>query len=159
MSKHSKGELVDRVLLGVRRSHVDQDLFDDLAAERLGVNRTDLRVLDVLGQEGPLPAGDLAEQSGLSRPAMTASIDRLEAVGYVRRTHTDEDRRRVTIEVTPRVMALSGAIWGPLAIEAHEDLSRLTIAELKQLLDFLDRSARLSARHRERLLADSAAGD
>jgi DNA-binding MarR family transcriptional regulator len=43
---------------------------------------------------------ELAEREGLSRPRVTAAIDRLEALGFVRRTRSDVDRRRVELALT-----------------------------------------------------------
>ena len=59
----------------------------------LGLNRTDMRMLDFLGRTGdptsfegaPITAGDLARASGLTTGAVTAVVDRLEKGGWVRR--------------------------------------------------------------------------
>ncbi len=45
---------------------------------------------------------DLALREGVSAPAMSAHLDRLEAGGLVRRTRSLEDRRRVVLEVTEK---------------------------------------------------------
>jgi DNA-binding MarR family transcriptional regulator len=42
----------------------------------------------------------LAAREGVSPPRVTAAIDRLEALGLVRRARSTEDRRRVELEVT-----------------------------------------------------------
>ena len=97
----------------MRALQTDQELFDDLASEHLGVNRTDLRVMDVLSQQGPLTASVLAEASGLSRSALTAAIDRIEALDYVRRVRSAEDRREVRIELTETLHSAAAEIWGP----------------------------------------------
>jgi DNA-binding MarR family transcriptional regulator len=70
-------------------------------AERLGVNPTDHRCLDILDQRGPLTASALADALGLSRTATTAVIDRLEARRYVRRRRNRADRRQVLVTLTP----------------------------------------------------------
>ena len=41
------------------------DAFDDVVADRLGLNRTDLRCLDWLS-EGPMPIGQLSHATALS---------------------------------------------------------------------------------------------
>ena len=77
-----------------------EEAFDNLAAQRLGVNRTDLACLDVVQRRGPLTAGELARETGLTTGAVTAVIDRLEASGYARRTRDSHDRRKVLVSGT-----------------------------------------------------------
>jgi hypothetical protein len=66
----------------IRGYQRDTDAFDEAVAERLGVNRTDLRCLDVLvegaGQGRQLTPKELAEASQLSPSAITTVLDRLD---------------------------------------------------------------------------------
>ena len=73
-------------------------LFHQAVAERIGLNATDFKCLDVLAQTGPLTAGRLAELLGLTGGAITGVIDRLEATGFVQRERDPGDRRRVIIK-------------------------------------------------------------
>src|SRR3954451_11546977 len=75
--------------------------FDNLAARRLGVNVTDLDCLNVIERRGSLTAGELATEAGLTSGAITGVIDRLERAAFPRRTRDPDDRRRVTVAVTP----------------------------------------------------------
>jgi DNA-binding MarR family transcriptional regulator len=43
---------------------------------------------------------ELAEREGVSPPAMTAYVDRLQAAGLVGRRRSERDRRRVELELT-----------------------------------------------------------
>jgi DNA-binding MarR family transcriptional regulator len=153
-SKRGKAELIEEVASCVRRMQTDQDLFDDLAAARLGVNRTDLRVMDVVHREGSMPAGRLAELAGLSPPALTAAVDRLARAGYARRRRGGGDRRQVTIELTRKLERRAEEIWGPMGADARTEFGRWSVAELELILRFLQRSERISAEHRRRLTAE-----
>jgi DNA-binding MarR family transcriptional regulator len=119
----------------VRAGQVAVDLMDDAACHAMGINRTDGRCMDIIDREGPVPAGRLAEASGLTTAAVTAVIDRLAKAGYARRLDDANDRRRVLVELTPLARERAGVIWGPLA-ELHEALSRYTVEELTLLRDF-----------------------
>src|SRR5689334_17357061 len=77
------------------------DALDEAVAERLRLNRTDLRCLSVLARVGSTGAGALADATGLTRGAMTTALDRVEAAGYVRRIRDQRDRRAVRLELTP----------------------------------------------------------
>jgi DNA-binding MarR family transcriptional regulator len=89
------------------------DLANDLRPVLLRLNRHLRRELAPLGitagQAALLHAIDtgvavgvreLAERERLSRPRVTAAIDRLEAMGLVTRTRSEVDRRRVELAVT-----------------------------------------------------------
>lgn len=137
MSKQSKRDLIDEVGLLMRRTQAMQDLFDEVAAERLGLNRTDLRLLDILDTEGPMPSGKLADINRLSRPAMSAALDRLERSGYARRVRGTEDRRQVIVEVTPKLAERVTEIWGPMAEAGDRIFGRFTAAELETVARFM----------------------
>jgi DNA-binding MarR family transcriptional regulator len=74
-------------------------LFSHALATRIGLNPTDLEALEILMREGPLPAGRLAESTGLTTGAITGVIDRLEHRGFARRQPDPDDRRRVIVVV------------------------------------------------------------
>src|SRR5919109_442954 len=90
------------------------DAFDDMVAERLGLNRTDLRCLDWLF-DGPKSAGQLAAATGLSSAATTTLLDRLERRGLVQRVRDTADRRKVLVEMTELGWQQTGEFYGPLA--------------------------------------------
>lgn len=97
----SREQLAARRVTAALGSHqVASDIFDDTVADFLGVNRTDARCLDLIGREGRLTAGQLAQSSGLTTGAVTIVIDRLSSAGYVRRVRDPDDRRKVYVETT-----------------------------------------------------------
>jgi DNA-binding MarR family transcriptional regulator len=122
----------------IRREQVRTDAFDDAVASALGLNRSDLRCIDVLDQEGPLPAGRLAKAVGLSTAAITTAVDRLEARGFVVRRDDPADRRRVVIELTPKVPEAMWRFYAPLAKNAQILYDRFTDDELGLVLRFLE---------------------
>jgi hypothetical protein len=88
--------------------------FDEVAYEKLGINRTDGRCLDIVENQGPLTAGELAELSGLTTAAVTSVLDRLEQAGYARRVRSEPGQRQVMVELTPLMPSASrrsGARW------------------------------------------------
>ena len=84
---------------------------------------------------------------------MTAALDRLERAGYVRRVRGEADRRRVRVEVTPRALELTEAIWGPIGAEGVAQLRQMSVAELTFLRDFLRRGRELQEHHARRIAA------
>lgn len=146
-----KARLLRELSVAVAAAQEAVDAFDEAAAQRLALHRTDLRCLGVLDREGPMVASVLAGRVGLSRPAMTTALDRLTLAGYVRRVHDTEDRRRVLVEVTARARRVGRDIWGPLASEGLAHASRYSIEQLNTILDFLRADRELQERHAARL--------
>ena len=58
-------------------------------------------VLDHLDDVEPTPLFDLARHMGVTASTMSLTIDRLERTGYVLRTRSAVDRRRVDLLLTP----------------------------------------------------------
>jgi DNA-binding MarR family transcriptional regulator len=113
------------------------DGFDEVVAQYLGVNRTDLRGLDVLLEQGEATPGYLADALGLTTGSITAMVDRLEKLGYVERRPDPSDRRRVAVRPTPKVIALEGKIYGPWSEAGSRLLAGYSKAELELLIRVL----------------------
>ncbi len=73
-----------------------------LRERRIETNPAQGRVLYVLWQQGPMPIHELARRVGLGKSTLTSALDRLEAQGHVVRVRSAEDRRTITIELTPK---------------------------------------------------------
>lgn len=73
-----------------------------LRRERAGDNISDahLAVLASLLMNGRLAIGELAQREGVSAPSMSSTVDSLADAALVVRVPSDEDRRRVYIEIT-----------------------------------------------------------
>jgi DNA-binding MarR family transcriptional regulator len=140
-------------LVELFRKNGNQDrAFDHLAAERLGINDTDLDCINIIERRGGVTAGELADESGLTTGAVTGVIDRLERAGYARRSHDKADRRRVVVEVTPEFYERADRIWGPMAREWGERINnRFTSGQLDVVAEFLRTTTEIGRRHMERL--------
>ena len=68
----------------------------------------DLRIVDTLLRDGRAPAAQIAEQIGLSRPAVADRIEKLERQGVIRGTTAVVEPRSVGKEVTAFVAARGG---------------------------------------------------
>jgi|SRR5579862_4593511 DNA-binding MarR family transcriptional regulator len=135
----SREEKILRGLELIRRNQVLTQRLDEAAARYLGVNMTDARAIDIIDQAGRITAGDLARELRLSTGAVTTIVDRLEKVGYARRAADPEDRRRVLIEVTPKVQRMSEEIYGAVE-EIFEMTAGYTDKELDVFLRFHEQS-------------------
>jgi DNA-binding MarR family transcriptional regulator len=144
-------ELLGRLALAIRTSQNVSEAYDDRVAEILGINRTDLRCLDVLEQRGPMTAGQLADAMHLSTGAVTTLLDRLERVGYARRVRDTEDRRRVLVELAPEVRERSNEFYEPLFEGTVRLLEGRSDRELERMIDFLEQGTAMAEQELEKL--------
>lgn len=144
-------QLVADVIRLARAHEAANAAFDEVAREKLGINRTDLRCLNIVENEGPMNATRLAELSGLTTAAVTSVLDRLEKAGYARRVREATDRRQVIVELTPLLAERAGPIWGPLGEEARATLARMSVEDLEILTRFYRLSIELNEKHIDRV--------
>jgi DNA-binding MarR family transcriptional regulator len=111
--------------------------FDERVAEKLKLSRTDMRCLDLLDRLGPMTAGQLADESGLSTGAVTFLLDRLEEAGMVRRRRDTEDRRRVWVELMPSAQKRLLRMQAPIVEEMRAVTQRFKAEELAIVRDFM----------------------
>ena len=146
-------ELVLEVQAALRGLHAAVDTLSQTVADRLGVNRTDVRCIQMLGQFGPLTAGQLAEASGLTTGAVTTVIDRLEKTGFARRVRDEVDRRRIYVELTPSASQQMAAIYRDLLINSAAMMANYSDESLMLIRDFVHRGRDVTLEHVERVKA------
>jgi DNA-binding MarR family transcriptional regulator len=112
--------------------------LDQRAANRFGINRSDLRCLDVLRAVGPTTPTTLAGAVGMTTGGLSLALDRLEAAGYVTRRPNSNDRRSVIVEPTEYLAQVEAELFGPLGRRIGELIARYRDADLDVIRDFLD---------------------
>jgi DNA-binding MarR family transcriptional regulator len=149
----SKRKVFEELIYEVRRSQNATDRFDQAVADAIGINRTDLRCLDVIQREWPVPAGRLADQMGLTTGAITTVLDRLERAGYARRVRDPSDRRRVLVEPTLDALEGAGDLYAEHIAMSERTYKRHTEEELALLLEWVREGRELNEREAARLEA------
>ena len=154
MVRFSKEARIRALTVAVQELQDATDLIDEIAARRLGINRTDLRCLSRLSARGELTASELATAAGLTGGATTTVIDRLERSGLAMRVRDSKDRRRVRVRLTEQAERLADEIWGPIVTDARAELSKFTVSELELIESFLQSARDNQTRHAKRLLGE-----
>src|SRR5262245_23765113 len=154
-SRSNARAAVEDVQAELRGLSTEIDRLDGIAAERFGLNRTDLRALDLVRTAGAIAPTDLARALGFTTGGVTTVIDRLERAGYLRRTPDATDRRRVVLEATAKVGDREAVVFGPLVRETVEMIATFEADDLGTIAQFLRRSRDITAAHVERLLTES----
>ena len=130
-------EIIQAISENFREMSTETIMFHQAVADVLGLHITDHKCLDLIYHFGAMPAGRLAELTGLTTGAVTGIIDRLEEAGYVRRTNDPKDRRRTIVEPTRnrKLERKIEVIFMPLHKRMHKLLSSYSDSELAFLLD------------------------
>jgi DNA-binding MarR family transcriptional regulator len=79
-------ELSETLVQQIRELSAHTVIFHHFVGERLGLNPTDHKCLDIIIRGGkPITAGHLAEETDLTIGVVTGVMDRLEEAGFLRR--------------------------------------------------------------------------
>ena len=103
----------------------------------LTINAHERLALAHLWEYGPMTMSDLGARIPLSRAAVTALTDRLEALSYVQRTPDAHDRRRTVLSLTSRPVELISGMVGTWS----EDVARLEAGFTPDQLHAIERYA------------------
>lgn len=146
-------------LLAVRRNGSIIQLLGQVSAERIGINVTDLNCLNIVALTGPMTAGELARQTGLTTASITGVLDRLEEGGFIRRERDPKDRRRVIVNLNPGPgLRQIGPTFGPLVKAWRAAAAGYTDEELRLLLGFQRRFEDIVRGQLARLRGDLPSG-
>jgi DNA-binding MarR family transcriptional regulator len=115
------------------------DGLDQRAADHFGINRTDLRCLDVLRSTGPTTPTELAAAVGMTSGGLSLALDRVERAGYVTRRPNPLDRRSVVIEATAELSRVEREVFGPVGRRMKNIVARYSDEQLEAIEDFLER--------------------
>ena len=141
----NRQRLIGEVRGAMRRLSIEIDGLDQRAAEHFGISRTDLRVIDNLRSTGPLMPSQLARAVGLTSGGLSIALERLERIGYIRRSQHPEDRRSVVVEATDAVVPLESAVFGALGRRMNRLLAGYSDDELRTIKHYLEHAASLTA--------------
>lgn len=137
----------------MRNYDTETSLLHQAVADRVGLNVTCLECIDFLARFGPVPAGKLAELTGLTSGAITGVVDRLEKAGFAQRVSDAKDRRLTIIELVEgkRTERDFAEMFLPLSKRLELLASAYSDDELSLLVEFISKAARVSQEESLRL--------
>jgi len=147
-----RAELELAFATAMRRTGSLMQLMGQAAADRIGINATDLNCLNILSFSGHMTAGELARATGLTTASITGVVDRLEEAGYVSRERDPHDRRRVVVTlVLDQAMRNVASVFLPVMRDWREMSARYSDDELRLIVDFYARMEQVFRAHLVRL--------
>ena len=147
-----RAELEVAFATAMRRTGSLMQLMGQAAADRIGINNTDLNCLNILSFSGHMTAGELAKATGLTTASITGVIDRLEEAGFVRRERDPHDRRRVVVRLSlDKAVKEVASVFVPMLRDWREMAARYSDDELRLIVDFYGRVEQVFRKHLIRL--------
>lgn len=139
-------ELIERFSHAAERISMQMRSASDQSWPDIELTMPQLRTL-VLLYRGPQRMGEIAAALGISLPATTNMIVRLEGKGLVERVHDQGDRRVVLCHLTPEGCGQSEALWNVhrQRIAAIADI--LTTGEMTQVVEAMELLSAALGRH------------
>ena len=133
-------------------------MFHSAVAEKLGLSVTEHKALDLLSRHGAMPAGQLAELTGLTSGAMTGMVDRLEKAGFLSRKADPNDRRKVMVEAKIEKYNEIAEVFQSLGRRMTELLESYNDKDLAVIQDLFSKLPKLMQEETEKLKGISSAG-
>lgn len=157
--------------LALRRLNSTLAASNRAMAAHLGINDSDLAVLDLLSQSGPLSPTMLADRTCMSPTTMASALKRLERDGWILRRRSESDGRVSFIELgdPSRLAALTAPVVARLAelgstpsgggaqrlVVTLDAVTAIVREETERLTKGADSAPRVDERSSERLSAAS----
>src|ERR1700748_501286 len=130
--RRERADLETAFAAGLRRTGALMQLMGTAAADKIGINATDLNCLNILSFSGQLTAGELAKATGLTTASITGVVDRLEQAGFGRSERDAQDRRRVVIHLElERALGTVAPVFGPMMGASQRLADQYTDDELR----------------------------
>jgi DNA-binding MarR family transcriptional regulator len=120
-----------------------------LARASVGISRTEAGVVGALAAR-PHRITELAAGEGLTQPAITRLVDRLQDRGWVRRESDPDDGRVVIVRLTGAGEEMYGQLRAEYRALVHEEMAALADADVEALARAIDVLDELIARLQER---------
>ena len=93
--------------LSTQIHHLGRRVFTELLKKyNIEIGPGQGRILFALWQQDNVPINDLSKRTLLRKSTLSELLDNLEEAGYIRRVQSEEDRRKIMIQLTEKTRKL-----------------------------------------------------
>jgi MarR family transcriptional regulator, organic hydroperoxide resistance regulator len=121
-----------------------QDYSQEVSKE-FGITGPQLWALKIIFADGGLSLGELTQKMYLHPSTVSGVVDRLEKKGYVSRDRGREDRRVVTVRLTPEGKKLIKKAPNPIQGKMVHGLTKLERRKLNSIYDSVQKLVQIMA--------------
>jgi DNA-binding MarR family transcriptional regulator len=115
-------------------------------ADSLGLHSTDAAALSeiIYGEDRGSPASpaELARKLAISKPALSACLNRLEGAGHIVRCRESSDRRTIALRCSPSIYQHVDKFFGPVSARMSKVVEELSEADVEVIQRFLQLSSK-----------------
>lgn len=132
LSIYDKLFVLYNLTMKIEKEELAESQFNDISIN-------DLHIIHIISLKEDITISQIAKLMGVSKPALTGNVDKLEKLDYIRRVPNKKDRRVTNIELTQR-----GKLLQRLHNKAHVNfidtlLKDCSDSDIKRLNSSLDR--------------------
>jgi DNA-binding MarR family transcriptional regulator len=129
------------LLLALRRFGLEDDRLDAVVGRHFGASPTEFKAMDHITASAGLTPGQLGDRLALTSGAVTALVDRLERLGWVKRVPHPTDRRSVIVSKASAKLSAGERIYAGFARALARAAEELTPEERAACARFLEAAA------------------
>ncbi len=156
MSKTPRAALVEQAVSALFRASALLDPVRLMIWDRENLTVTQLRLLGHLAEREGLSNAELSERLYVTRPSVSALLERLERGGFIRREVSPNDRRGISIWLEPRGRAAVQSLREELREYTAKLMQDISDADVETFRDTLERFVESGKRQRATELRDGA---
>jgi DNA-binding MarR family transcriptional regulator len=153
MSKPSRAQRLDEAATALFGASALLDQVRLMIWDRENLTVTQLRLLGHLLQQEGLSNAELAERLYVTRPSVSALLERLERGGFIRREVSSSDRRGISIWLEPRGRAAVESLRQELREYTSGLMDDMSDAEIDAFISVVGRFVASGRSRRSRDLA------
>lgn len=144
-NKTTEKKITDEVLINLRKINQMIDIHSKFLVKEVGLTGPQLTILNEVNKQGDMSTGELAKAISVSQATITGILERLEKKELIKRTRSEQDRRKVYVSVTTRCKELLENAPPPLQesfvssfheLESWEQL--MILSSLQRLVGLMD---------------------
>ena len=135
--------VVKEILFALRRIFRAMDLHSKKLTQFNGFTVPQIIVLNEIIDKESVSVGDVAQKVNLSGATITSILDRLEKRGYVNRYRSEDDKRRVIVEMTEKGTEVTKSLPSIMDNEFTERFLQLEDWEQSLIISSVQRLANL----------------
>jgi DNA-binding MarR family transcriptional regulator len=133
------------LLAALRDFGLEDDRFDAIVARRFDAAPAEFKAMDHILASGGLTPGQLGDRLALTSGAVTALVDRLVRLGWVKRVPHPTDRRSVIVSRASAHVTAGEQIYMRFAKALAAAAGELTPDERAACVRFLEAAAEIAA--------------
>lgn len=117
---------------------LEMRILHDVSAPAPALTLPQFHLLKLMSLDGHRQVGDVAGFLGVSAPAATKTIDKLERLGLITRQHSKEDRRAILLSPSPkgrRLVSRYVTAMNRRLAPIFKEFSRSEVAKLAEMLE------------------------